>query len=203
MKQLTSLLVLSAVLVFTSCSKDNDDNGTPEVVPTVTTDSVTNVNGSSIDNGGHYTFYSLESGTAVALADSASDKWDLGISNTTLITNGGVSGPGKGGAYVQTSAAFSTFSSIPSDSTFRSDSATAKAIKTGSGNGWYNYDFATNIISPIPGRLLIIRTATGKYAKVEILSYYKDAPVTVDPATAVPRYYTFRYSYQASGSKTF
>lgn len=202
MKQLT-VLALSVLVFFASCSKDDDDNNTPEVVPTVTTDTVTNVNAAAADNGGHYVFYSLENNAVVALADSATDKWDIAMSATTILINGGTSGPGAGGAYVQTATTFDALTSIPADSTFKVDSATTKAIKTGSGNGWYNYDFTNNVISPIPGRVLVIRTASGKYAKVEILSYYKDAPVSVDPATALPRYYTFRYTYQSDGSKAF
>jgi hypothetical protein len=74
------------------------------------------------------------------------------------------------------------------------------AIPRGSGNGWYNYDGATNTISPIAGRVVMIKTADGKYAKMEIISYYKDAPVAPTSATA-DRYYTFRYIYQPDGSK--
>jgi hypothetical protein len=58
------------------------------------------------------------------------------------------------------------------------------------------------VITTIPGRLIIVRTATGKYAKVEITSYYKDSPATPD-VNSVPRYYNFRFGYQADGSKTF
>jgi hypothetical protein len=66
----------------------------------------------------------------------------------------------------------------------------------------------TTLVSPIAGRVLVIRTATGKFAKIEILNYYKGG-VTL-PATASvsdklfkQRYYTFRYAYQPNGAKTF
>jgi hypothetical protein len=74
------------------------------------------------------------------------------------------------------------------------------AIPRGSGNGWYNYNPSTNVISPIAGRVIVVKTSEGKYAKMEILSYYKDSPVT--PVSGdIDRHYTFRYVYQ-SGTGT-
>ena len=56
------------------------------------------------------------------------------------------------------------------------------------------------LITPIPGRTLVIKTADGKYAKLEVLSYYKDAPAS--PTAADPSgYYKFRYSFQSDGTK--
>ena len=82
------------------------------------------------------------------------------------------------------------------------------AITKGSGKGWYTYDGPNNLITATPGRVLVIRTASGKYAKVEILNYYKGGvtPITTasDSIKAFDsRYYTFRYSYQSNGSTTF
>lgn len=81
-------------------------------------------------------------------------------------------------------------------------------LRSGSGKGWYNYDGVTKLISAIPGRVLVVRTATGKYAKVEILNYYKGG-VTPDVTASdmdkliKQRFYTFRYIYQPDGSKGF
>ncbi len=149
-----------------------------------------------------YTFFSFKTGALVANADSASAKWDIGFNGTTIIVNSSTSGPGAAGAIVQTGI-FDEITTAP-DAGYLLDnknSATAKyAILTGSGNGWYNYSPATNIVSPIAGRVLIVRTADSKYAKMEILSYYQDAPVA-PTSTTKDRYYTFRYIYQADGSK--
>lgn len=188
-----SLVLLAAT--FASCTK-KDDTGTV----LLTTSQGKNIPGEGTDN--HYTFFSLERNEVVPLADSNTTKWDIAVRSTSIITNSGTSGPGAGGAYVQKATTFDNFKSIPADSVFRTDASAAPAIKTGSGNGWYNYDFNTNIISPIPGNILVIRTATGKYAKVEILSYYKNAPATPS-ANDVSRFYTFRFVYQANGSKAF
>ena len=66
----------------------------------------------------------------------------------------------------------------------------------GSGNGWYNYAGApTYLISPIPGKILVIRTRDGALAKLEILSYYKDAPSMPNAFSDQSQYYTFNYLY--------
>jgi hypothetical protein len=88
---------------------------------------------------------------------------------------------------------------IPDISTFVQDGTNTYAIPTGSGNGWYNYNSTTNLITSIAGKVFVVKTHDGKYAKMEIISYYKDAPATPD-ATALSRYYTFRYVYQPNGT---
>lgn len=190
----------SIAAMLSSCKKDN--NTAPPAALTATT--AKNLVADATINADHYTFYSLENNQTVLLTDSATTKWDLAFKSTTILTNGGTSGPGAGGAYVQRATSFDGFTNIPADSAFRTDIRTtpAFAIPTGTGNGWYNYDFSTNIIAPIPGNIIVVRTASGKYAKVEILSYYKDAPAT-PAASDIARYYTFRFIYQPDGTKNF
>jgi len=187
-----------AGISFTSCKKESTT-----AAPLTATSKADFIADPTINNN-HYAFFSLERNEAVALADSATNKWDIAIRSTTILTNGGTSGPGLGGAFVHKSVSFDTYATIPNDSTFKTDLSTAAsyAIPTGSGNGWYNYNAATNIISPIPGNVIVVRTATGKYAKLEILSYYQNAPAT-PTAASVARYYTFRFIYQPNGTKTF
>ena len=60
----------------------------------------------------------------------------------------------------------------------------------------------TFLITPTPGKILVFRTADGKYAKVEILSYYKDSPPTPDYRFSQGRYYTFNYIYQPNEGVT-
>jgi hypothetical protein len=191
-------LTTMALATFTSCKKDSTTTAP------LTATSKSNFVADATINGNHFAFFSLERNEAVAVTDSATNKWDIAIRSTTILTNGGTSGPALGGAFVQRAVSFDTYATIPTDSTFRTDLNTtpAYAIPTGSGNGWYNYNTTTNIISPIPGNVIVVRTATGKYAKLEILSYYKDAPAT-PTATDVARYYTFRFIYQPNGTKSF
>ncbi len=215
-----SIVLVTVAMV--SCTKeditiDTTNNGTFKVFTVGRITTVQNLLGDTIlglnpttgqpFGSGKYTFFSLENGVLVANSDSATNKWDIAFRGTTIITNSGTSGPALGGAYVQIGL-FDDVTKVSTDSTFRTDISPSYAITTGSNKGWYVYDGANNLITPIPGRVIMIRTATGKYAKLEILNYYKGG---VTPAASASdalklseqRYFTFRYTYQASGSTTF
>lgn len=202
----SSLVFAGLIVVLAACSKSDP-------VPTLTGTTFSNLsadppsggydptNGQPIGVTKKFTFFSFSSGSIVAHADSASTKWDLGFNGTTIIVNGGTSGPGNASAQV-VSGIFADLATAPTDGYHQDNKAAVPAfyaITKGSGNGWYNYDQATNVISPIAGRVIVIKTADGKYAKMEILSYYKDSPIAPDASTP-DRYYTFRYVYQADGS---
>lgn len=210
--KLMTLAALATTLVMVSC--DKEDVPAPVVLETKTVndlpgDTILGLTSMGQPYGsGKYTLFSLEKNAIISNADSATTKWDIGFRGTTIITNSGTGGPGAGGAFIFTGT-FAELTTIANDSTFRTDNAPASyAIKTGSGNGWYSYNGATQLITPIPGRILVIRTASGKYAKVEILNYYKGG---VTPAATASdndkltkqRFYTFRYLYQPDGSKKF
>jgi hypothetical protein len=196
----SALLLAAGTLALASCSKDDDNNATPAVqAQTVTSLSAA---GTASSTGQpiaakHYTFYSLADGKQIAYTDSNSTKWDVAFKGTTILINGGASGPGQGGAQVYTGL-FADLVTAPITG-YSVDGAAAKAIPTGSGNGWYAYSSTTNVVTPIAGRVLAIRTALGKYAKMEIQNYYQNAPAAPTSANA-SGYYTFRYVYQPSGT---
>jgi len=206
MKTASSFALLALAIGFSSCSDDKDDNAvtpTPALEATIVSNlaagvTTTNGGGGQPTSATKYTFYSLANKAVVANADSNTTKWDLGFRGTTIIINGGTSGPGQGGALVQ-SGLFTEITTAPENG-FKVDDATSKAIPTGSGLGWYNYNSSTNIVTPIAGKVILVRTATGKYAKVEIVSYYQNAPATPAAADA-SRYYSFRFLYQPDGSR--
>jgi hypothetical protein len=56
---------------------------------------------------------------------------------------------------------------------------------------WYRYGFFSHVLSPKP-RVWAVRTADGRYAKLEMLGYYCPGPTPGCP--------TFRYVYQGDGS---
>ncbi len=204
---LSALLYVGLFAAFVSCKKSDP-------APALTATTFKNLaadppsggynptNGQPIGVTKKFTFFSFKTGDVVANADSASAKWDIGFNGTTIIVNSGTSGPGTGSAVVMTGI-FDEILNAPDNGYLQDNknSTTAPyAITKGSGKGWYNYDQATNIISPIAGRVLVFQTADGKYAKMEILSYYLDAPAAPTSSTK-DRYYTFRYIYQPDGSK--
>ena len=193
------MLLLTLAAVGMAC---NDDVPKP-IAPTLQATEVPNLDATSTTK---YTLFSFESGLTVANADSASTKWDIGFRGTTLIVNSGVSGPGAAGGQI-VDGIFDELAVAPA-SGFAQDSETEKAIK-GSG-GWYTYtgtaSSPNHAILPNAGKVIVVKTATGKYAKMEIISYYINNPSTTTAEFAdlttrpESRYYTFRYLYQPDGS---
>jgi hypothetical protein len=157
---------------------------------------------------GKFTFYSLEKNTIIANSDSATTKWDLAFNGTKILTNSGNSGSGLGGAFIQIGL-FEELKTISSDSVFKTDNGPSSyAVTFGSGRGWYTYDPIKNLVTPLAGRVLVIRTASGKYAKVEIIAYYKGGATLAATAPdaekiSKQRYYTFRYIFQPNGTRNF
>ena len=209
--QLSIVLFMTASIALVSCKKEN----TEPVVLVATTvnnlasDTILGLNQQGQPYGsGKYTLFSLETNSVIANSDSATAKWDIGFRGTTIITNSGNSGPANGGGFIYVGT-FSDLKEIPLDSTFKTDNApTAYAIPIGSNKGWYVYNPQTNLLTPIPGRVLVIRTASGKYAKLEILNYYKggvtpEASASDDDKLKKQRFYTFRFLIQMNGSKKF
>jgi len=215
MKKLFTQISLVSLLTLTlfACSKSTDTtvmNNTPvtATVKDLVADTVLGVDPKTGPySAGKYTFYSIENNAIVPNTDSATTKWDLAFLSTKILTNGGTSGSGKGGAFIY-KGLFDDIKTIAPDSVFKTDAAPVYAITTGSDKGWYHYDGQTNLITPIAGRVLVIKTASGKYAKLEILSYYKGGVTLSTTASDADkltkqRYYTFRFTYQPNGTTTF
>lgn len=210
-KQAFLIIILSIGML--SCTKNE-----PIITPPVTAITVNNLAADTVlgvspvtgmpISAGKFTFYSLERNALVPNTDSATKNWDIAIASTKILTNGGTSGTGLGGAFVY-SGLFDDLKTISSDSIFKTDNAPASyAITYGSGKGWYVYDQLTSLITPLAGRVMVIRTASGKYAKMEIINYYKGGvtlPITATDAEklAKQRFYTFRFSFQPNGTKVF
>ncbi len=204
-KNILSLATL-LIIAFTSCSSDDD---TTVALTPVETAQVSNLfapqtGGQGQPIGGEFTKFDFETG-AITTSDT---EWDIAFRGTTIAVNGGEATgtedePTRTGDAAATLVT-STFDNVTTAEglTFTQDSESTFAIPTGSDNGWYNYNFQTNIVSPIPGQILVFRTTEGHYAKVEILSYYQDAPASPDPQTDASRYYTFTYVYNPNEGET-
>lgn len=158
---------------------------------------------------GKYTFFSLVNNSRVTSTDSATSNWDIAFRGSRILVNNGTSGPGNGGGFVFAEG-FDGVNSVPADSTFLIDNNTNNtfAISNPSGISWYIYDGPNNLLNTTPGRTLIIKTANGKYAKLEILNYYRggstpSSTASNDVKAYDSRYYTFRYTYQPDGTTNF
>jgi hypothetical protein len=124
-----------------------------------------------------YTYFSLATGAVVADSSAA---WDIAFRTTGVITkNGGQQITGTFDALVTAPETGYTAGALPS---------------------WYSYNSETHVVSPILGKVIVLKTADNKYAKVEIMSYYQGFPANPN-SESVSRYYTFRYFKQADGSR--
>ncbi len=207
--------LLSTTLIFTACDDSSDDPGPSGPIEAQTATNIpADANAVSGDPSQapppNFTLFSLETGEIVNDTDSASNLWDIGLAGTTIIINGGTSGPGEAQAQV-INGIFDEVTEAP-ETGYQADSETGLAIPAGSGNGWYNYTGEGNppqAIIPIPGRIIVLKTAQGNYAKMEILSYYEGNPDTSSSefvsfqTRPAGRHYTFNYVVQPNGSRNF
>ena len=206
MKTIKFLTIALAMTSFLACSDDSDDL-LPVVSITVEDLHAPQEGGMGQPISGPFTKFDFDTGMET---DSETD-WDIAFRATDIIVNGGSSmgtidepnRNGDGGAYI----AMGTMADVTEVdvSMFAQDSENGYAIISGSGNGWYTYTGPpTFLVTPTAGRILVFKTADGKFAKVEILSYYQGAPDSPDAFTDQSRYYTFNYVYQPnSGETTF
>ncbi len=220
MKKIAIAIVVISALVLNACKKDPVNitadpgafnvsvSGNIVTVKNLSADTVVGIGAMGPYGAGKYSFFNLSTNSKIASTDSATTNWDLAFAGTTIRINNVTTGPGNGGAFVF-NGSFDALTTIPADSIFRVDNAPVSyAITKGSGKGWYTYDGPNNIVTAIPGRVLVIKTSTGKYAKVEILNYYKGNTTPSSTATDSikifdSRYYSFRYTYQGNGTTTF
>ncbi len=202
MKTLKLTLIALTIGLLASCSSDDDNNGTSVVIKADAYENLHAPNSSTNlgEISGDFVKFNFETGKIVT-----DDTWDVGFRSTQIIVNGGTAAEGEpertgeGGVYIET-ALYNEVTQVATDASFSQDDNGIFAIATGSGNGWYNYDFSTHIISPIPGKIVVFKTHDGNYAKIEILSYYKDSPTNPDPFTDQSSTYTFNYTYSNTGS---
>jgi HmuY protein len=201
-KTVLFLIIIQTILIF-SCKKDSTGGSAAPIAKTITNlaaDPGTGVNpqtGQPIGTTERFTLFNFSNGVIVSNTDSASNKWDIGFKGTTIIFNSGTSGQGNAGVILK-DGVLDDITTAPTTG-YLTDNASGYAIPVGSGKGWYTYDGAAMVIHPTAGKILIVRTADNKYVKMEIISYYKDAPA--NPTFMIPaRYFTFRYFYQGDGS---
>jgi hypothetical protein len=131
--------------------------------------------------------FSFRLGSVVDDADPA--QWDLAFRRFQIIANGGRGFRGRGGIIDLGPVAFASVRDVTTTGYQENEGSpdpTNRAIA-----GWYRYGFFSHALVPKP-HVWGVRTADGRYAKIEILSYYCPGPQ--------PGCVTFRYVYQGDGS---
>jgi len=205
------LSLLALVLFTASCSSD-DNNNDDNIIPEVVTKKVSDLNAPIAGGGqgqaetGDYTKFSFSENKIVT-----DNNWDIAFRGTSIIVNGGtkVTAADAGeptrtgsGAVSVVSGTFASVTLFPLASTFAQDAAATPAFPISGTNGWYDYNSVAHTITAKAGKVYVVKTHDGKYAKIEILSYYKGAPAAPS-ADSTPRYYTFNFAYQANSTTTF
>lgn len=199
-----SILAIAGALVMFSCSSSDDDNvkknvdGSAGIVEVQT-------NAKSYDK---WTYYSIEQGKEVVVENpQESLAWDIAFHRGDVKLNGGASGNGKGEAIKLNTEDLSAVVEAPESGYAKDVTADIlvydlkthqiSTLENGSKNpqiDWLNIDTST----PPPKYILhknvfVIKTASGKYAKIKFLNYIGDNKEKIIA--------TWQYFYQADGSR--
>lgn len=188
-KNLTFIFLALSLLGLVSCQKEEDSINEGTVEFSVSSNAM-----------GQPSYFNFEKGEAVTLTSQDNLEWDFGLTLITFITNSGESGPGNGGALIL-DGTFDSVTDAP-ESGYRTDMAGNLAVT----NDWYSYNAATRQFSPIAGKIIVFKTAKGKYAKVEIIKADPtddEGNIVTPPVIPTQIKYTFRYAFQSNGSRSF
>lgn len=195
---------VSALFFAAGCSENSASNE-KEPISQISVQTVENLHAPfdrSNPDASPYVYFNLRTGETVDTVQADTDNWDIAFRGTSVIINSGTSGPGQAGA-VFVDIEFDNVEIAPTEG-YNVDSNDNPAI-TGS-DGWYTYtgnDNPPHAVISNEDKTIILKTADGNhFAKLHIMSYYKDSPDydTEEFANFQTRppsqYYTFRYAIQ-------
>lgn len=191
-----------AMVTFSACSDDD------EVVVEAQKGAITLENpGYGTDNWIYFSFAKGEVLTGINESNRADDlSWDIAFYRYNIRTNGGLSGKGKGGAFDTEITDFKAVTSV-TNSKFTSDvmgeiTASMSSFPPPTAKAPLNEVLgqALKFQGPPPtytpnNHVYIVRTADGKYAKIQITSFYNDEGKS--------GHVQFTYAYQPDGSMNF
>lgn len=189
------MTLLATGLLFSACKKDEKD---PDPLPAQTASLMVSASPAPM---APFSFFNFEQGESVPPAMQNTPDWDFGLRFTTFVVNSGISGPGMAGVIVR-DGLFDEITEAP-ESGYRSDAEGDLAVTDGE---WYNYNPVTHQFAPKAGKVFIFRTATGKYAKMELVSVEptdNDGNVVTPPTLPTRFRYNMRYVVQKDGSRRF
>ncbi|UYQ95107.1 HmuY family protein [Chitinophaga horti] len=211
--RITSLMCLSVALFFTACTKERTgpelQDGTSVVIKDLPGDTLANMAGGSSFKNLYFSFTANDK-IEVSTTEKPTLKWDLAFTgpyNSEVFVNDGsyeynpgYGGPGKG-AVVIIDKPYDQVHEVPTEAQFEASDFKKIGWDAGNGRGWFFYSLDNHICVPIKNRTFAIRTATGKYAKLELINIYKGNPPVVTDLFWPAPYVTFRYFVQEDGSR--
>lgn len=154
-------------------------------------------------------YFSFKSNVKIDPTKVLTADWDIAFANeynsTISVNNGanknsyGFGSSGKG-ALMVVNKAYDEVKTAPSDAEFANKGVDFSGLDQGDDNGWYFYEMNTHVAVPVKNRTYVLKTAEGKYAKLQMISMYKGAPAVVTDLNWPAPYLTFRYYIQQDGS---
>ena len=210
MKNKICLALFAGALLFTSCDRNNDNVEEQIIKPLV------NAKQATVDaSKGQWKYFSFTTGKEVEVKDPmASSDWDIAFNRFYVKTNSGVSGKGKGGAFVATSDDFFAVGVAPKEGYLADDQSKVEKV------GWPSQDMQMEFNSRVSGgmkgvnltgyvtydpgrrsqgkspyemtkRVYIVKTADGsKYVKIQFKDYLNEKNMGGHP----------KFIYQVAGS---
>ena len=152
---------------------------------------VTTLNASSEKE---YVYFDFSSGKPVKILDTSSLEWDMAFRRGKVISNGGASSRlGQVGLIDLGVVEFDEVTEVPMDN-YAQDIAAKTETENPVLLKWYNYNYFTHKLTAKKNSYAV-RTANGKFAKFQFLSFYCDNK----EAGCIK----IRYVYQDNGSNSF
>ncbi len=118
--------------------------------------------------------------------------WDLAFRRFTILANGGPDFAGQGGILDLGIISLDSLTSVPTNG--YTVNTPGHEVSNAATAQWYDYSWTSHVLSPKPN-VFAVRTADGRYAVIEILSY--DCPAAQAGCT------TRRYRDQGAGGAVF
>ena len=134
-----------------------------------------------------WSYFDFSRGSTVD--DPEGTNWDLAFRRHNIIVNGGPGFTGQGGV-LEATVPFDSLTTAPAEG-YVANRVRGDTVNTAT-EDWYDYSWMSHILRPKPATY-VVRTADGKYAKIELVSYYCPG--------AIAGCVTFRYVYQGDGTK--
>ncbi|CAM1335063.1 HmuY family protein [Tenacibaculum aestuariivivum] len=201
MNILKSILIIT-ILAFTafSCSDNNDtvpEESVSKRIDNLYAKEITDYSVNPPKSSGEFIKFSFKKGEIVT-----DDNWDIAFRATTILVNGGEATgikeePNRTGnaALLLATGTFLDIKKVSDTAVFNQDAK--EGVLALPKSTWYTYNMADHSINPVAGKIIVVRTIDGNYAKMEILSYYKDmdSSNSADPQNSGGQYYTFNYVY--------
>jgi hypothetical protein len=203
--KILAIVVIAATTIFTSCSKDKDEEASPSTGDLKTGEISLS---RATAYGNDWIYFSFEEGKEVDSTDHSTNLgWDIAFNRYNVRTNGGKSGSGEGGVYDAGAVDFTEFSEAPETGyTLDGDIQIVEdyihgvgvVFMTTTGNALMSecIQMEVGLNGPdyiINDHVYVLKTAHGKYAKVWVKNYHNNSGES--------GYITFKYAYQADGSR--